>query len=230
MRSPAPVLLRPRRTSKTDQETRERLLTTAERLFADRGFKRVTVREICRAARANVAAVNYHFGDKLGLYREVLRSAIDAMRATSDAAREAGQGQPAEEQLRRYIAIFVHRLLDSGAHSWLHRLINREISDPTPALDALVEQGLRPRIEYLSRLVGEMIGCDPSEERVLRCVASIQAQSIAYLPNPIASRLGLTFTRTPEHIDEVAKHIADFSLAGIHAIAGAKAAAPGTSR
>jgi AcrR family transcriptional regulator len=207
---------------KADLETRERLLTTAERLFSDRGFRKVTVREICRAARANVAAVNYHFGDKLGLYREVLQSAITAMRDTSDAAREAGAGQPAEEQLRRYIAIFVHRLLDSGAHSSVHRLINREISDPTPALDALVEQGVRPRIEYLSSLIGEIIGCDPSEERVLRCVVSIQAQSIAYLPNPIATRLGMTFTRTPEHIDEVAKHIADFSLAGVRAIGSAK--------
>ena len=50
-----------------DRETRDRLLKASTRLFADRGFKHVTVREICRAARANVAAVNYHFGDKLGL-------------------------------------------------------------------------------------------------------------------------------------------------------------------
>ena len=51
-----------------DRETRERVLRSAAQLFADRGFKKVTVREICRAARANVAAVNYHFGDKGGLF------------------------------------------------------------------------------------------------------------------------------------------------------------------
>jgi AcrR family transcriptional regulator len=217
------------RTARTDLETRERLLTTAERMFSERGFKNVTVREICLAARANVAAVNYHFGDKLGLYREVLQSAIDVMRATTEAAREAGEAQPAEERLRRFIAIFVHRLLDPGANAWMHRVITREMNDPTPALDALVEQGVRPRIEYLSGLIGEMIGCDPADERVLRCVASIQAQSIPYLPNPIATRLGLTFTPTPAHIDEVAKHIADFSLAGVHAIASAKLPPAGSS-
>jgi AcrR family transcriptional regulator len=200
-----------------DLETRERLLKAAERLFADRGFKKVTVREICRAARANVSAVNYHFGDKLGLYREVLQSAIDAMRETNEAARQAGKGRRAEEQLRRYIVIFVHRLLGAG-HETMHKLIHREMHDPTPALDALVEQGVRPRVEFLSGLVAEMIDCDPSDPRVLRCVASIQSQSIAYLPNPIAARLGLTFKPTPAHLDEVAEHIAEFSLAGVHAV------------
>ena len=89
-KGPAPKPAPAARAAADDHETRQRLLTVAERLFADRGFKKVTVREICRAARANVAAVNYHFGDKLGLYREVLQAAIDGMRGTNDAAREAG--------------------------------------------------------------------------------------------------------------------------------------------
>ena len=152
-----------------DRETRDRLLAAAERLFADRGFKKVTVRDICTVAKANVAAINYHFGDKLGLYREVLQSAIDRMRATNEAAREAGKGKSAEEQLRRYIVIFVHRFLESGNDA-VHRLITREVHDPTPAIDALVEQGVRPRVEYLSGLLAEMMRCSPSDKRVLRCL------------------------------------------------------------
>src|SRR5205823_3421178 len=66
-----------------DRATRVRVLTVASRLFAANGFEKVTVREICRAADANVAAVNYHFGDKLGLYREVLAKAIETMSATT---------------------------------------------------------------------------------------------------------------------------------------------------
>jgi len=200
-----------------DTETRDRLLKAAERLFADRGFKRVTVRDICRAARANVAAVNYHFGDKLGLYREVLQAAIDGMRGTNDAAREAGAGQPPEEQLRRYIAIFVSRLLTPGNDA-VHKLINREMNDSTPALDALVEEGVRPRVEYLSGLIAAIIGGDPKEQRVLRCVASVQAQTLSYLPNPISARLGLVNKPTAANLRDIADHIAEFSLAGIHAV------------
>ena len=204
-------------TSTRDTETRDRLLKAAERLFADRGFKRVTIREICRAARANVAAVNYHFGDKLGLYREVMQSAVDAMRVTNDMARQAGSGQSAEEQLRRYIAVFVHRVLGPGSDT-VHKLINREMNDPTPAFDALVEQGVRPRVDYLAGLIAEIIDCSPTDQRVLRCVASVQTQMIAYLPNPIAVRLGFANRPTPANLNEIAGHIADFSLAGVHAV------------
>ena len=112
---------------------------------------------------------------------------------------------------------------------WLHRLITREMNDPTPALDALVEQGVRPRIEYLSGLVAEILGAARSDHVVLRCVASIQAQSIAYLPNPIASRLGLAFKPSRANVDAVARHIADFSLAGVHAIGRQAKGPPATS-
>jgi AcrR family transcriptional regulator len=200
-----------------DTETRDRLLQAGERLFADRGFRKVTVRDICRAARANVAAVNYHFGDKLGLYREVLQVAIDAMRGTNDEARQAGAGQPAEEQLRRYIAIFVRRVLTPG-NDTVHKLLNREMTDPTPALDTLVEQGVRPRVEYLSGLIADIIGCAPTDQRVLRCVASVQSQTLSYLPNPIAARLGFANKPTAANLRDIAAHITQFSLAGIHAV------------
>ena len=207
------------RTVTRDVETRDRLLKAAERLFADRGFKNVTVRDICRAARANVAAVNYHFGDKMGLYREVLQAAIDAVRATTDAGRKAGDGQPPEEKLRRFLSVFLHRVMTPG-HESVHRLIQREIDDPTSAFDALVEEGVRPRVEYIASVVAEMIGREPSDRLALSCVGSILSQAIVYVrKNPIAERLGFSFRGTPAQIEEAARHIADFSVAGIRAVA-----------
>jgi AcrR family transcriptional regulator len=161
--------------------------------------------------------VNYHFGDKLGLYREVLQGAITAMRETNEAARAAGQGQSPEEELRRYIGVFLHRVLKPGSGA-IHQLITREMNDPTPALDDLVEQGVRPRVEYLSGVIARIIGGDPRDERVLRCVASVQAQAVSYFPNPIAQRLGFVLDPTPVQIGKVADHIATFSIAGVRAV------------
>ncbi|MES1255113.1 MAG: CerR family C-terminal domain-containing protein [Acidobacteriota bacterium] len=203
-----------------DLETRDRLLVAASRLFAERGFKRVTVRDICRVARANVAAVNYHFGNKLGLYGEVLQQAIRVLQRTTDAAIEAGKGCTPDEQLRRFVHIHLRALLAAAPDFWIHGLINREIADPTPALDTLVDQGLRPRIAYLVEVTACMLGCPVTDPRVMRCVVSLQSQAVAYLPNAIGTRLGMKSQMTPAEIDAVAGHVAEFSLAGIRALAG----------
>jgi AcrR family transcriptional regulator len=209
-----------------DVETRDRLLRAAERLFAERGFKKVTVRDICRAARANVAAVNYHFGDKDGLYREVLQIAIDVVRSTTETGRAAGEGCPPEEKLRRYFSVFLQKALAPG-HENLHHLIQREIDDPTAALDAFVEEAVRPRVEYIASIVAEMTGRDPSDAVVLRCVGSVLPQVMVYVrQNPIAERLGFRFRGTPAEIDDAARHIAEFTAAGIRAVAAVRAIAP----
>jgi AcrR family transcriptional regulator len=210
-----------------DQETRNRLLDTAVQFFAERGFKRVTVREICNASGANVAAVNYHFGDKLGLYNEVVQTAIEAMQSTSRAVIAAGEGGSAEEKLRAHIRVYLQHLLDEGKSSWIHKLMNHEMADPTPALNLVFAQAIRPRLEYLSGIVGELLGVPPSDERVLLCVASIQGQCLIYVRNVIRNLVMPNWRPTPTEVDKIAGHIAQFSLGGVRAIAR-KNRKPGT--
>ena len=59
----------------------------------------------------------------------------------------------------------------------------------------------------------------------MRCVASIQAQSLFYMPNPIAARLGAKTAFTPEEVEALADHMTAFSLAGIRAATAAGQAA-----
>ncbi|MGA7489709.1 MAG: TetR family transcriptional regulator [Xanthobacteraceae bacterium] len=56
-----------------EEGTRERILRTAERLFAERGFNGVSVRELAAAAQVNIASIGYHFSNKEGLLSEVYR-------------------------------------------------------------------------------------------------------------------------------------------------------------
>jgi AcrR family transcriptional regulator len=201
----------------SDRETRQRLLEAAARLFSRRGFKDVTVREICRAARANVAAVNYHFKGKLGLYTAVVRMAIDEIRGTSDSARQAGEGASAEEQLRIFINLFLQRVVLNGRDSWIQQLISREMSDPTPAFDLIIKLAIRPRIEYLSGLVAELLVCPLEDPRVVRCVAGVQSQ-LLFLLNPAVARVHPAFKMTPAAIERLGEHILAFSLGGIRAV------------
>ena len=59
--------------------TRERILRTAERLFAGRGFSGVSVRELAAAAQVNIASIGYHFDNKEGLLSEVYRRHCEPM-------------------------------------------------------------------------------------------------------------------------------------------------------
>ena len=205
-----------------DRETRDRLLNVAARLFAARGFSKVTVRDICQKAHANVAAINYHFGGKTGLYEEVLRAAIETMQGTTTAAREAGEERPAEEQLEAYIAIFLERVVARAQDSWIHQLMMREITDPTPALDLVIREVVRPRLAYLAAVIASLIGCRTDDQRVERCVLSVHAQIHALLNSPMATRLfGDTASPDRAHLHRMAQHIARFSLAGIRAVGAA---------
>ena len=67
------IPVRRRHNRKSADLTRDKLIEAAGSVFAERGYRAATIREICRRAGANVAAVNYTFGDKMGLYTEVLR-------------------------------------------------------------------------------------------------------------------------------------------------------------
>ena len=118
----------------TDVITRERLLRAAARLFAAQGFARVTVRDICAEAGANVSAVNYHFGDKRTLYDEVLDRAAATIHETTELARSAALGRPADERLRVYIRTFLERAA---------------MADPAAAARALAaaEETLLPLVE-----------------------------------------------------------------------------------
>lgn len=201
--------------STEDRETRARLLHAGSRLFAERGYARVTVRDICQKARANVAAVNYHFGGKDGLYRAVMRHAMETMQATTEAAREAGRNLPAAERIRAYVSVFADRLLGVHHETWIHQLMLREMSDPTPALAMVAEEVLKPRMMYLSCTIAELLGCAVDDPRVIRCALSITCQFNSLLWTRAVAELLDADRRVPGSVDEIADHIARFSLGGI---------------
>jgi AcrR family transcriptional regulator len=201
------------------RDTRQRILDAATALFAAQGFRRVTVRDICQEAGANVAAVNYHFGDKLNLYREVLGAGVSAIREVTDEAIRLGRGQSAEDRLATYIEVHCRRIYSAAGRdglkpSFLQQLIQREIQEPTPALETLIEQAFEPRFEYLGSIVSELLGTGPDALATIQCTASVHAQVIMFKPSPFIERLEPAVRRAFS-LEAVTRHITAFCLAAI---------------
>src|ERR1700735_4222411 len=89
--------------------THARLIEVAGEIFAEEGFQAAKVRDICAHAEVNIAAVNYHFGDKLGLYKEVLRYAMCATESATPQQLSL-PGQTPEEKLRVFVRGTLHHM------------------------------------------------------------------------------------------------------------------------
>ncbi len=203
---------------KTDSlpRTRERILRVAAEVFADLGFERATVREICSRASVNIAAINYHFRDKENLYVEVLQysKALAFEKYPHDLGTK--KGDPPEIRLRAFIRSLVLRILDDDLSSLFGRLVSREYIEPTGAFDMLVEEAMRPTFVLLSEIIGELLGGRASAMRVHMCCESVISQCLFFL----YARHALTrlfpeqkFGRT--EMEVIADHITGFSLSAI---------------
>jgi AcrR family transcriptional regulator len=202
----------PQGTPATDA-TRDKLIEAAGRVFAERGYYSATVREICRRAGANVAAINYHFGDKLGLYTAVLQESVKAARI--DALNNAFDGNAApEEMLRAVIRARLSSVARRGLADWQLGIMAHEFARPTPALSHIVETVSRPLFARLLELIGKILVLPPDDPTTGLCACSVIGQILFYvLGSPLLAHLSPDDEMTPARVGPIADHIADFSLA-----------------
>lgn len=198
-------------------ETRRQLLEAAGEVFAEFGFRNATVREICRRAHANVAAVNYHFGDKETLYAEVLRYAHGKALAKYPPLLDVAGDAPPEARLRAFVKSLLLRIFDKGPDSWHGKLMSREMIEPSAALDSLVEKRMRPMAGQLWRIVAGVLHCPLNDERVRLCAFSVVSQCVFYHHcGPVVARLFPKQQPLDEAgIERLADHVTRFSLAAM---------------
>ena len=206
--------------SATLDPTRAKLIAAAGEVFAELGFQSATVREICQRAGANVAAVNYHFRDKLGLYTEVLRESICANQG--EVMTEAlSQAKTPEEALRLFIAGILRRMFGEDRPAWNFRIMAHELAQPTPALGHVIEEAMRPRYDQLRGIIGQILQLPPDHETTRLCAHSVIGQVVHYVHGrPVLAVLWPDLQLAqPQDRQMVANHIADFTLRNLHVLA-----------
>lgn len=194
--------------------TKTRLLEAAGEEFAEKGFEAARIRAICDRAGANLAAVNYHFGDKEQLY---VAAVLHAHRCGIALVPESVflDGEPAE-QLRGYIRHFLGSVLENGTQNRWHRaLMLREMIAPTSASETLVREAIRPRFERLKEIMKRV--CPLAEERRLNAlVFSVVGQCLHYkVARPISERVVGSAAYEALDYEFLSEHIASFCLAAL---------------
>jgi AcrR family transcriptional regulator len=194
--------------------TKVRLIEAAGEEFADKGFECARVRAICDRAGANVAAVNYHFGDKEQLYVETVLHAHRCGMEPADA--DLPVPDDPTEQLRSFIHDFLkHVLAIHNPDDWRHQLMLREMIHPTSASDVLIREAIRPKSDRLHAILARL--CPDADDRKRNALAfSVIGQCLHYrMARPIAERLIGSEAFAALDTDYLTDHITSFCLAAM---------------
>jgi AcrR family transcriptional regulator len=193
------------------EDVREKLLLTARDLFIRYGYRAVSSRQIATAAGANVAMIRYYFGGKPGLYREILHSLTQPIRAGIDAMTHG------------FVTVELGSLLAMAmrmwaANPWLPGLIIREVLTPeAPLRSTFIKEfpeRLAPLVEKIVRQEIERghlrEGLDPK----LVVLSMISLGLFPFLALPVTSKV-FGVRQDEEFLQRFIQHTTDVLAHGI---------------
>ncbi len=142
-----------------NSDTASHILDVAEELFSEQGLDRVSIRDITRQAKVNLASVNYHFGGKMALISAVFERRLVPLNEARLAALEAVEQQAGKKapRLERILEALVlptvqSALQASPGEAW-SKLFGRSLSEPSPEVEAMLKTQFEPLAEKMHRLL-----------------------------------------------------------------------------
>jgi AcrR family transcriptional regulator len=195
-----------------NDEARQKLIRAAGQVFAKVGYDAATVRQITDRAKVNVASINYHFRDKLNLYREVLSETFSQRTQLLGQLCSTGS---AKERLYRFIEWMVAEEKDE-ARPWHRILVMREISDSASsrAPELLVEL-IRPNHRILSSILNDLTRHSLAKTDLEILTQMVAALCVHWLDRPaFIQRLSPELTFSSEQVKRLVDHIHQFTLGG----------------
>ena len=196
-------------TRRADGEaTRAHILETAGRLFAERGLAACTSKEICSRAGTNMAAINYHFGGRDGLYEAVLVEAHRQLLSLDELVHEASLPTDPKQKLR---TVLTHLLAAAAQPQapWGFRVVLREALSPSPALPALIRKAVIPKAKVLRAILGEILGLPPDDPSVQRALlfSVLPCIVMMVLPRALSTRVLPALQDTGPLADELMRYV-----------------------
>lgn len=163
--------------SRKPTKTKQKILDVACGLFAEKGYRDVTIQEVCQNADANIASINYYFGSKLKLYQavwdEVHKIAgfkhFDPGKCPSDP----------DKAVEYYVNARVSAILDDGPGGWLPKIIHYEMHSPSGGeMEEFVRQSMKVKLQFMYDLAKNFLGESATELQINIARQSFHSQMI----------------------------------------------------
>ncbi|MDE2431154.1 MAG: TetR/AcrR family transcriptional regulator [Burkholderiales bacterium] len=207
---------KPRSPRSDGAETRQQILQTAGQLFALKGYGRVTSKEICAVANTNVAAVNYHFGDRDALYAAVLIEAHAQLVQLTDLEQIRQTDAPPEQKLRALISLFINRTVGTG-QSWGFSVLAHELMSPSSQAATLLQVAVLPKIRIMVQLIAQVLDLPPDHAAVQRGLAFVVMPCVMLAIAP-KTLLGQALPSLFDPKNGLTLDLTDYALAGLAAL------------
>lgn len=196
--------------------TRNKIIKAAARIFAEHGYEGASIRRIIAKADVNVAAINYHFGGKEGLYRAVLKTALDALQHAEGSAPPSEPEVGRDAALRAFVRRQLQPMLGRDELSQYLRIFNWETVRPTPVFRKFMAEEATPYLAGAAALVRRFLPPEASNHETIvgalwlfgQC--SIFVRNCEQLARP---PLGLPVDR--QFVDGLTETIARWAAAGL---------------
>jgi AcrR family transcriptional regulator len=120
------------------EQTRQSIVKAAVRLFAEKGYRGTSVRDIVEKAQVNQAAINYHFKGKDGLYLHVLEAAFEKLKVHSGFDAEKLTSLPPEDAVRAFVDQQLRPLAFRDELSLYIRMFAWEAGHPTKVFSKFI--------------------------------------------------------------------------------------------
>lgn len=206
-------------TPEQSEQTRRKLVEAAGKLFADRGFAGVGVRDIVAAAGVHLSAVNYQFRDKAGLYRACIAEAVSMPRFDAIEDDALLRADP-RDMLVKLVTLLMADMRESGAESWRSRLALRTLLEADDGTIDLIEQLATPKFRQLRAVLAAAAasgdGSEPDPARVELAVFSLVGQLEYVCDAPkVIDRIAPAIAKLRRTPDRLARTIVDGVIASL---------------
>ncbi len=160
-------------TRKDGDITRKTLIECAGHLIAKQGYTKTTSKSICSLAKANVAAINYHFGSRDNLYKAVLEEVHRYLLNIKDLEEIAKDNISAKEKLSLFFDTVAQNMWqDKG---WQVKVWAREVIDPSPFIYQILNKNAIPKFLIITKIFSEYTGLSPKNPELYSCMLSTLA-------------------------------------------------------